>query len=1275
MSKKDDASSPAQDGKDDEKKANSAAFHDYFRIFSYAASNNGLALASLALVCAIGSGIPLPLMNIIFGRLIGTFNEYFIPGSHVTEGQFKANVDRESLYIFCLFLGKFTLTYIAMFCARITGLRISAALRLHYLQSLFTQPVSRLDEISVGTVANTITGLSNTIQQSVSDKLAILFQSLALVVAAYAVAFRYSWVLTLITSSALVFVITAFCITVPILVAGQKKVDETDEQHATIAGEVFGSIRTVLSLGAEDALSEKYSYWIEQSRKVALSMSFVTGIHLALLFFAMYSSYALSFWTGLKFFRDGRISSVSVVIIVFFSLLILVSVLGAIASPLMIISKAASASSAFWNIIDAEPMSLTGLRSPEVSSRGDIEFRNVNFAYPTRKDSQVLKQFTARFHSGKTTALVGPSGSGKSTVVSLLERWYQLNEKAQRGKLESNTGVILVDGKNISELDVKWWRSQIGLVQQEPFLFNDTIFNNVAFGLIGSQWENDSQSVKETLVKEACKEAFADEFIQKLPEGYSTLVGENGIKLSGGQRQRLAIARSIIKQPAILVLDEATSSIDVHGEQIVQTALDRVSKNRTTIMIAHRLSTIRKADQIVVLRGGTNVEEGSHEELMAKPDGIYHGLVHAQRLEIVSASNAVVDQGVDIADVDSQFLKKGLRDRDDEDSKHLSAIRQGFFRDFGLLLYEQRGHWLLYVFILGAAAGAGSASALQSWLFAKLVQVFRFTGEKLVLAANFWSLMFFILALSMAFFYFSIGNACTRLSVNVASFYRAEYFHNTLWNPIPFYDHPENASGSLLSRLSIDPKQLQELLGFNGAFPLISIFNMTGSIMIAFLFGWKLALVAVFAALPVMFSAAYIRIRWELQFEQMNTEVYAESSKFATEAIGAFRTVTSLTMENYIINKYSTLLKQQREKAVRKAWYATLVFAFSDSIELCAMALTFWYGGQLLASHEYGAVSFLVVYIAIIQGGQAAGQFFSIGPNLAQATASANRIFGMRSIPSGRTCPLGSQESLTSLVPNLHARIEFDDVSFLYPSREVPTFLNLKFVIEKGQFIAFVGPSGCGKTTVVSLLERFYEPVRGRILFGDRDIRTMDVSSYRKLLSLVSQEPKLFKGTIRENLLLGLHQSFEVSEQDIVQVCRDAEIHDFIMSLPDGYNTDLGISAQTSLSGGQKQRLCIARALLRRPSVLLLDEATSSLDSQSEKLVQTAMERLAGKRSMTIIAVAHRLATIQKADVIFVFSESQVGRGSRIVEHGSHQELLRRRGTYWQMCQAQALDQ
>lgn len=492
---------------------------------------------------------------------------------------------------------------------------------------------------------------------------------------------------------------------------------------------------------------------------------------------------------------------------------------------------------------------------------------------------------------------------------------------------------------------------------------------------------------------------------------------------------------------------------------------------------------------------------------------------------------------------------------------------------------------------------------------------------------------------------------------------RTEYFENILRKPVPFYDLSDNASGSLVSRLATDPKQIQDLIGVNGVFPIISLCSMIGCIAIAFSFGWKLSLVATFAALPFVFLAAFMRIRYELEFDSMNAAVYSGSSQFAAEAIQAFRTVSALTMEDSILRRYSNLLHEQQSKAFRKAWLATLVFAFSDSVELCAMALTFWYGGQLLASREYEPVSFFVVYMSIILGGQQAGQFFSYGPNIAQGTAAANRMLDFRPTKIELNAPEKRKLDKSS---RSGAKIEFQKVAFKYASQENPLFTGLDVAIESGQFVAFVGASGCGKTTVISMLERFYDPFKGTILLNGENITSIDTASYRRSLSLVAQEPRLFEGTIRDNITLGLDES-EYTEEELVQACMDAEIHSFITSLPEGYSTDLGIKAQTALSGGQRQRLCIARALLRKPTLLLLDEATSSLDSQSEKVVQAALEKLAERRSMTIVAVAHRLATIQKADVIFVFGESQSGNGSRIVEQGSHLELLRNKGMYWQM--------
>lgn len=1243
-------------------------------------------------------------MNIVFGNLTGNFTSYFTDTANADKQQFKHQISKNALYIVYLFIGKFVLSYVALFFFRTTGLRISAALRLAYIRALFAQPVKKLDEVSAGTVANTVTDASNTIQLSITDRLHLLFQSLALLIAAFAIAFRYSWALTLATSSGLLFIMVVFTFNTRPMLKAQQQLDEADAKHATVAAEVISSIRTVFSLGAEARLTEKHSKWVDEAHKRGLKLAPLLGTQFAPIFFTIYACYSLAFWFGLKLYREGHISSVGTVIIVFFSVLIVTSIMGNIVQPMMNINKAISASSAFWDIIDSAQVKSEGRRSPEVTANGDIVLTDITFAYPTRSDVQVLQKFSACFKRGKTTALVGPSGSGKSTIVGLLERWYELGDTPSTSTDSSgpsssiddheaamvtekssprifSTGSVSVDSVNINDFDLKWWRSQIGLVQQEPFIFNTSIEQNVAYGLIGTQWEHVDEAKKHELVLQACKEAFADEFICNLPKGYDTLVGEAGIKLSGGQRQRIAIARSIIKQPAILILDEATSSIDVQGERIVQEALDRLSQNRTTIMIAHRLSTIRKADHIIVLRSGVKVEEGTHEQLLALPDGLYSGLTAAQRIEEHETQPAQQDEKDEMevairkmSELDrTKSHSSSMADDPEKGVENSSYQKRGFFSTVGTLIYEQRKQWPLYGVLLLAAMGCGAAYAIQSYLFAQLINVFTFTGSRLASAANFWSLMFFILALAVGACYGALGFFGGLTSINVGTVCKKDYFKNTIKMPISYFDKENNSSGSVMSRLSGDPKQMSELLGINSAFPSISVFNMIGSIIIAFYFGWKLTLVTFFAASPVILIASFIRVRYEVQFDQMDAKVFSKSSQFATEAIGAFRTVSSLTMEDSIVKKYEDLLHEQIRQSTKTASYAKLIYAFADSIELCGMALTFWYGGQLLASREYNVIQFFVIYSAIIQGSQAAGLYMSVIPNVARSTAAANRILELRSQVADLKLPDASASGKSQ--PGLGARIEFKDVDYRYALQSTPLFSRLNLTIEPGQFVAFVGPSGCGKTTIVSLLERFYDPIAGTITVDNENITSLNPATYRRDLSLVAQEPKLFSGTIKQNLLLGVDEP-TIGEEQIVQACRDSEIHDFIISLPDSYDTELGLNTQTALSGGQKQRLCLARALLRRPKLLLLDEATSSLDSQSEHLVQSAIERLAGQRSMTVVAVAHRLATIQKADVIFVFGERDVNKrkGTRIVEMGTHQELMRKRGAYWSMIQLQTLD-
>ena len=411
--------------------------------------------------------------------------------------------------------------------------------------------------------------------------------------------------------------------------------------------------------------------------------------------------------------------------------------------------------------------------------------------------------------------------------------------------------------------------------------------------------------------------------------------------------------------------------------------------------------------------------------------------------------------------------------------------------------------------------------------------------------------------------------------------------------------------------------------------------------------------------MPFVFSAGLVRVRIEIKFARDTAEVFEESAQFASEAVGAFRTVSSLILENSIQDRYSVLLKGHVQKAFKRTALAAILFSASECMNLLATSLCFWYGGKLLADRELGSFQFFLVFMAVIQGGEAGGQFFGFTANIAQALEAVNRIFSIRETrppPAGVPIPPSSGG----------CQVTFEDVNFKYPTRDTPIFQDLNLQIPAGAFVAFVGASGCGKTTTISLLERFYEVSSGSITIDGVNINDLDITSYRDAVSLVAQEPTLYVGTIAYNVRLGAPTGTpDITDEEVIQACKDAYIHDFITSLPDGYETLIGAKG-IGLSGGQKQRVAIARALVRKPRMLLLDEATASLDSESEAMVQRAFDR--AKKGRTMIAVAHRLSTVQAADVIFVFDEG------RVVEKGTHADLVKARGTYFQMCQAQALD-
>lgn len=766
--------------------------------------------------------------------------------------------------------------------------------------------------------------------------------------------------------------------------------------------------------------------------------------------------------------------------------------------------------------------------------------------------------------AGKVTALVGASGSGKSTIIGLVERFY-----------DPVAGQVFLDGHDISTLNLRWLRENISLVSQEPVLFGTTIFGNVCHGLIGTKWENASEEEKRELVVKACIMSNADGFIRTLPEGYETNVGERGFLMSGGQKQRIAIARAIVSDPKILLLDEATSALDTRSEGVVQAALDAASKGRTTIVIAHRLSTIKTADNIVVMLNGEIIESGTHDNLLERRSA-YFNLVEAQRIS-AEKEEMITEDDDEINIDDDEKLKLTLsRTRtkgaavDPEDAEIANRLnRTGTSKSkSSVALANQKSNeklpeyslWTLikltasfnrteklYMSIgLFFSIIAGGGYPTQAVFFSNsIVALSRPPSEYGILRkdANFWSLMYLMLAFVQMVAYLSQGIAFALCSEKLVRRIRNRAFRAMLRQDISFFDREENSTGALTSFLSTETTHMSGISGVTLGTLLIVSTTLIAAISVSCAIGWKLALVCT-AAIPVLLACGFLRIFMLLRFQRRSKLAYGQSAAFACEATAAIRTIASLTREKDVWNNYHEQLADQGKKSLVSIIKSSSLYAASQSLMFLCIALGFWYGGTLIRTHEYNMMQFFLVFASIIFGAQSAGTIFSFAPDMGKAKQAATELKRL----FDRVPEIDSWSEEGESVETMDGAIEFRDVHFRYPTRpEQPVLRGLDLVVKPGQYIALVGPSGCGKSTTISLIERFYNPLSGGIFVDGREISTLKINDYRKHLALVSQEPTLYQGTIRENILLGGDRD-DIADEEVISACKAANIYDFIVS-------------------------------------------------------------------------------------------------------------------------------
>ncbi|KAG9292640.1 hypothetical protein G9A89_007012 [Geosiphon pyriformis] len=1258
----------------------------FIQLFRFADSWD-IFLMIIGSLAAVANGSSIPVMTIIFSNFLTAFGEFTLSNAQNPENlqdhrdRLHDAVMKNVIYFIIQGIATFIAAYVQMACWMIAGERQTKRIREKYYAAVLRQDISWFDVMSSGDLTTRISGDTNLVQEGMSDKVGNIIQSLTTFFAGFIIGFIKGWKLALVLSAVMPLLALAGGAMAKALSSSSTEGQGAYAGAGTVAEQAISGIKTVVAFGGEKREIARYIRQLDIAYIAGKRKALISGIGLGLIFFIMFASYGLGFWYGSKLVLSHEKTGPEV-LNTFLSVIMGAMFLGNAAPHFASIGNACGAAAALFAVIDRVPLidvnSSNGKKLSKSTVKGKIEIKNVNFHYPQRPDVPVLKNFNLSIEAGQTVALVGSSGSGKSTIIGLMERFYDPIE-----------GSIFVDGNNIQDINIKSLRTLIGLVGQEPVLFPATIAQNIKWGGMVDEKEPTLEEVIE-----ACKKSNAHEFINELPDKYDSLVGEKGALMSGGQKQRIAIARALIKDPSILLLDEATSALDTESERLVQDALDTAATNRTTIVIAHRLSTIKNADKIVVMRKGEIVEIGQHEELI-KNQGLYFELVKAQEMKLKDSRKKsvrinVADDEEDDDDDDSTSTRTG--DEKDESAvtvdgkkhhghlvrrmstkgtilsqKDLDNIRAEEEKEalkknapFKRVAALNSKEWHLILFGLSGAATYGAVMPLYALVFTNIMDVFSRTDQpdKLRRDSNMYSLLFVLLGVVGFVSNFAQMFGLTLNGERLTRRIRRMTFEALMRQEVGFFDEVKNTTGILTSKLAVDASKVEGLSGSLFGTVIQIFVGLSLGLAEAFYYGWKLSLV-VLATIPFIMLAGILQMKAIAGYGAKTSKAYEFSGQVVQQSVSNMRTIAALSREETFKSMYRQAISEPHKTAIKGTLYSSVGFGFGQSLIYFTWALAFWYGSTLLSSLEYTQKQMLSVLFALIFSAFGLGQISSFAPNVAKAKVAAISTFAI----IDRKSAIDVKDTLLKDRPTpVNGSASIEHARFSYPARpDLPVLRGLDINVLSGKTVAIVGSSGSGKSTVVSLLLRYYDISAGHINVENVDVREWNLEYLRSHMALVGQEPVLFNLTIGENIAYGKEGC---SQEEIIEAAKQANIHNFIDSLPEKYDTKVGEKG-SQLSGGQKQRVAIARALIRSPRFLLLDEATSALDSESEKVVQEALDR--ASKGRTTITIAHRLSTIQDADLIVVVKKGQV------VEQGKHMDLIAQKGFYHELVKKQTL--
>ncbi|QLQ82680.1 hypothetical protein HG537_0H04430 [Torulaspora globosa] len=1233
-------------------------------IYRFVNFRDGWLLVVFLVVSTVAAGLLPPILAVLTGRVFNLL-------ANLAERDGNEIVVRP-MAIMALGAASLPVVWASIYCWMALGERQGFSVRRKMLDSYLANAFEWYDARE--DLAGKFTQLNRSVEElraSSAEASAVLTRSLVTIVALIGTSFHASWSLTLVTLCSAPLIIGCAYFFSRLV---QKYADRENEQISKASQLVDWSVNAAQFIrlcGTELREVQKFKICIQKSADSFIRMCLYASLNSGVLRFLTLTMFVQAFWFGSTMIRKGRLT-VGDVITCFHSCILLGSTINGALHQLVFWQKgtvAANQISKFLETCQVLPaqQSESGF-APVGRLRGDICFKDVDFTYPSRPQEQVLRGLSLNFAAGKTTFILGKSGSGKSTLANLLLKFYGFQN-----------GSICVDGTDIAYINQEYLIRDITVVEQRCTIFNGTLRDNITIGLDESKRKDEAE-----LVKLVCRISLLERFIHDLDDGLSTVVGSGGLSLSGGQQQKVAIARALIKDPPVLILDEAVSALDALQRSLIIKAIRAHREGKTTIILTHELDQIGPDDYCYIVDQGAYIEQGYGGQLNVDSSTNFYAWKHLHQDEEDETDNSsqftsvetptdvkqkvfesVIDFEVETprADKEVGYFSEDLesymtstsysRSRKNrqrilvsnesekissdclKENRTLVPIRVILKRMF--LLKRRR-----ILLVLGVLCSfiAGAANPIFSYTFSYLLngvapQENGVGSDSYLLR---WSLIVIGMAAADAIFNFAKDFLLGYCSECWIQQLRNEVMQGINMTQLKWFTRETNKASEVSALLLNDLRDARALA--SDFVSTVSTFMIVSSIglMWALISGWKLSLVCMSTFPLIIFFSAFYGMLLQKQETQYKTAV-ADLENLQYEITNGIKTIRRLHLEASFLERYSKLEAKMARIGSLRAISTGLGIAVLETLTMCIQAILFYYALTLVSTGQYTINKMFETLTLLLFTIMTCNTLVNQIPDISRGQRAADFVFRMIRETKCVSSVLDSAPA-TGQIEELPTVISVQNLNFAYhTSPSTSIFDNLSLELSAGTTVGIVGESGSGKSTLITLLTKLHDAKSGTIQIENKDINDWNTRDLRSQIAVVEQRPTLFAGTIRENLVYGLMR--DVLEVEIYDLLKYVGIHDFIKNLPLGLDAPID---QDLLSGGQAQRLCIARALLRRPRILILDECTSALDPESSHIINSIVKE--GPPARLTISITHNVDMMKACnELVFLKNGKVAGKG------------------------------